>query len=143
MGRRHINPNQIKLTLCCSGPRLAAEGAPAPSEQPARQKVPARASGNRLVQRGATGAEKSSLRANQPPPRASQPPPRANQPPLRANHPPPPPERRGSHLSHPCVAAAAAATADLQGEREETGLSGAAHNSASRVKDDEQLYAYR
>jgi hypothetical protein len=128
----------MKLTLhCCSGPRLAAEGAPAPSEQPARQKVPARASGNRLVQRGATAAEKSSLRANQPPLRANQPPPRANQP-------PPPPERRGSHLSHPCVAAAAAATADLQGEREETGLSSAAHNSASsRVKDDEQLYAYR
>jgi len=123
--------------LYCSGPRLAAEGAPAPSEQPARQKVPARASGNRLVQRGATAAEKnSSLRASQPPPRASQPP-------LRANQPPPPPERRGSHLSHPCVAAAAAATADLQGEREETGLSSAAHNSASRVKDDEQLYAYR
>ena len=29
---------------------------------------------------------------------------------------PPPPERRGSHLSHPCVAAAAACTADLSRE---------------------------
>ena len=29
---------------------------------------------------------------------------------------PPPPERRGSHLSHPCVAAAAACTADLNRE---------------------------